>query len=837
MEGGDILPMSTQPPLNRTFLPVPLETTFRSYKHSNEPLTPPESSVSFDGINDFKHNSADQSEHIDSIDDASLPSPIRSLPQPIETSRRSHRVVESALQSEQSYGSFTSSIPSNATEFDRQEITQAQDDASTPKQVHSAEAQPSRSSANTLLKPLELVAMTRPRFTPQLMETTRRFRCGIPQYTGPVNNEAAPIPSDTIDTTISLTPKAAVVPHHKLTIWQPPEVQQAPPHRPQRPKARPLDGRSDLLTADASRGSSLPPPLRPYRQGSMRPHLNTRMNTRAGSNTDNSTPTGLPDIVVQGFGGDKQIVLDDEPWDTPYPSASSDRPRYDSYSSTPSLSGSYDSSSQSQSDTHWMNNHSNSQQHLARTREFCHERYPGYPLSLAAVEAAAQLSEKTLKEQVESSFPNRDFCHEPVSHWGPGDDESSRAGTQSSKDFSVTHVENEEEITLRLRALEADESDEESDDGFEGPPPLEHEMLGRKESAQAKHVVDLGNGLILGNSDLPQEAGMTLEQILAHETELVRLRAEETFRLVAEEATKPSFADPFWTNGTSKKVLGAAAALQTANKAEDKRKDHEMKVMLEAARPPLVGDDVVFRMCPSPKRTKNFDTNHKFAANIPKAANGGGLWGGYCVPDDRSEEEKRPRFLETPLETPFNECADYSGGQGFLPLTDRFVSNRCRPSHSRMTSGGVNILNEKLKAEVAKARREDKIQEEFNDMFVTQVYNYLSLGWPLLAREYDEELSHISHISEDELRSNDDDNAAVGNVGLQRVSWAESDENGSVDQAGQKANEHISNIPRWRALKRYIHEWARQHPDLEGEGQNHRNWGDEASRRKGSWAI
>lgn len=828
--------MSTQPPLNRTFLPVPLETTFRSHKHSNEPLTPPESSVGFDGIDDFKNNPAYLSGHIESIDDASPPSPMRYLPQPIETSRRSHRVVENALLSEQSCKSFTSSIPSNTTEFDRQEITQAQDDASTPKALHPAVAQPPQSSPHTLLKPLELVAVTRPRFTPQLMETTRRSRRAAPQYTGPVN-EAAPIPSDTSDTTITPTPKAAVVPHHKLTIWTPPEVQQAPPHRPQRPKARPLDGRSDLLTPEASRASSLPPPLRPYRQGSMRPHLNTRMNTRTGSHTDNSTPTGTPDIFVQGFGGDKQIVLDDEPWDTPYPSASSDRPRHDSYSSTPSLSGSYDSSSQSQSETHWMNNLSNTQ-HLARTRESCDERYSGYLLSLAAVEAAAQLSEKTLKEQVESSFPNRDFCYEPVSHWGPGDDECSRAGTQSPKDFNVTHVGNkDEDDTLRLRALEGEESDEESDDGFEGPPPLEHEMLGRKESGQAKHVVDLGNGLILGSSDLPQEAGMTLEQILAHEAELVRLRAEETFRLVAEEATKPSFVDPFWKNGSSKKVLDAATALQTTNKAEDKRKDHEMKVMLEAARPPLVGDDVVFRMCPSPKRTKNLDTNHKHAANIPKATNGGGLWGGYCVPDDRAEEEKRPRFLETPLDTPFNECADYSGGQGFLPLTDRFESNRSRLSHSRMTSGGFNLLNEKLKNEVAKARREEKIQEEFDDKFVTQVYNYLSLGWPLLAREYDEELSHISHISEDELRSNDDDNAAVGNIGLQRVSWAESDENGSVDQAGQKENEHIRSIPRWRALKRYIHEWARQHPDLEGEGQNHRNWGDEASRRKGSWAI
>ncbi|KAJ9652312.1 hypothetical protein H2201_009228, partial [Coniosporium apollinis] len=47
------------------------------------------------------------------------------------------------------------------------------------------------------------------------------------------------------------------------------------------------------------------------------------------------------------------------------------------------------------------------------------------------------------------------------------------------------------------------------------------------------------------------------------------------------------------------------------------------------------------------------------------------------------------------------------------------------------------------------------IDEEFDDGFITQVYNYLSLGYPSLARKFDEELSRISGTSITELRQDD----------------------------------------------------------------------------------
>jgi hypothetical protein len=167
---------------------------------------------------------------------------------------------------------------------------------------------------------------------------------------------------------------------------------------------------------------------------------------------------------------------------------------------------------------------------------------------------------------------------------------------------------------------------------------------------------------------------------------------------------------------------------------------------------------------------------------------------------------------------------------------------------------GLQNLDERLKKEKAAAELEEKIAAEFHDKFVTQVYNYLSLGYPALARQYDEELSKISLIALDDLER--DDEAIMENL------WGEHDYDHNHNHTGSngtktkppahanckkiEATGHImldseekdgireeDRCQRWKALKLYIYEWARQHPDLNaisplawGVGERRGSWGN-----------
>lgn len=168
-------------------------------------------------------------------------------------------------------------------------------------------------------------------------------------------------------------------------------------------------------------------------------------------------------------------------------------------------------------------------------------------------------------------------------------------------------------------------------------------------------------------------------------------------------------------------------------------------------------------------------------------------------------------------------------------------------------------LDEKLKHEKEMAELEEKIAAEFDDKFVTQVYNYLSLGYPALARQYDEELSKISRISLDELEVDDlaimenlwgaeHHRQANGQHATNGVNGETLDDLRPVLSTGKKlrATGHImldseekdgvreeDRCPRWKALKLYIFEWARQHPDLDGISPL--AWG--VRERRGSWGI
>jgi hypothetical protein len=110
---------------------------------------------------------------------------------------------------------------------------------------------------------------------------------------------------------------------------------------------------------------------------------------------------------------------------------------------------------------------------------------------------------------------------------------------------------------------------------------------------------------------------------------------------------------------------------------------------------------------------------------------------------------------------------------------------------------------------------------EFDDAFVTQMYNYLSLGYPCVARYYDHELSKVSGIPVSDLRRDDLHTDAKGYVGVTKGSATSGDIEGSV-------------CMRWKALRIYIHQWARQHPRVTECDSSFETWG--VRERRGSWA-
>jgi hypothetical protein len=399
---------------------------------------------------------------------------------------------------------------------------------------------------------------------------------------------------------------------------------------------------------------------------------------------------------------------------------------------------------------------------LARTRESCDDRFSGYLLALAA-----KAAEKQLREQALAAFPNESM-HEIVEH------------------FYDREIEGA--------------SDEESVEGvgllIEDP---QLKVIRRKST----------------------EVGWAAKEMQEHQEKLNRLREDETHKKVAAEATQPSFKDPFWTNGMTVKN----AAIARGGEPVDAQKEAELARMRLAASPPMLGGDLKFRMCPSPKATK-FETDQRMDIQPNRSDTGGGLWGGYCVSNE-PDMFLSPSTVKGPalIQTPHTESPD--------PFSSAFASEvpgvgaKSPRTNGHAHEGGVRMLaglDERLKAEVSRSKAEDALLREFDDTFVTQVYNYLSLGYPSLARQYDEELARISRISEVELKTEDHQKNVKGHIGLS---------NGHTsDGKVEKEDEHCI---RWKALRIYILEWARQHPSMSNGAMGPSAWGVRA--RRGSWAI
>ncbi|KAL7920414.1 hypothetical protein ACQKWADRAFT_298463 [Trichoderma austrokoningii] len=287
--------------------------------------------------------------------------------------------------------------------------------------------------------------------------------------------------------------------------------------------------------------------------------------------------------------------------------------------------------------------------------------------------------------------------------------------------------------------------------------------------------------------------------------------------------------------------------------------DHDPKLLKlrQGPSPPMLGKDLVFRRCPSPKFTtleppqdplEAHMIEDQAARDLPGQA---GLWRGYCCRSESTggfivpPELHNPKMIETPITATFPGHHDVDvvvDDAGVVLLSEEPVSifspsgyvsssSGLTSSHSgglwggsalQLPNGGaeeeLSGLKERLQREKVIAERDDKILQEFDGGFVTQVYNYLSLGYPAMARGFDEELSRISHIGIEQLRRDDTKQMAKGHM---------------VEVAVDEAAPEEDRCPRWVALRSYITEWARQHPDL--DNLDPLAWG--VRERRGSWAI
>lgn len=460
---------------------------------------------------------------------------------------------------------------------------------------------------------------------------------------------------------------------------------------------------------------------------------------------------------------------------------------------------------------------------LRSRRESCDEEFSGYLLGIAAREAHRQRE----FEQALSAFPNgmppqgvehffvRDNSEDDLQI---GDEPPLRHGpsqlirrTSTDPGWAVKEMRAHAEKLAQMRAETQLSIDDNSDHSGVAPPskgPLwtTSPRLESRDSAMGSSMGPVVTAHSPGHekpSTSPPSAG---------------LRASPFGMPFAAHAIKPS--------------------------------ETELSKMRKAVSPPMLGADLSFRSCPSPKFTR-MEPNQPYSQfdrleNQRDASGSTGLWRGYC--SSQTNRQDTPALLPPDLlHTPAIACSP----------TDPFASafgvsmNGSGMQSPTWTSDPSQLpgLDKRLEREIGRKEREEAIMSEFDDAFVTQVYNYLSLGYAAAARAFDDELSKISGICVEELRKDDNVKVEKGfmlqmeispSYGSTDSSSSSTDSSGDERMASPRTLGHGNRSrhkpPRWKALKLYIREWARQHPSLNGDDDlGPPAWGVRA--RRGSWAI
>ena len=412
--------------------------------------------------------------------------------------------------------------------------------------------------------------------------------------------------------------------------------------------------------------------------------------------------------------------------------------------------------------------------HASRVRESCDDRFSGYLLALAA-----KAAEKQLREQALAAYPNEHF-HEPVQHFAIDRDSDT---SDNEEGLGLLSEESQSEVQPARREAVA------------GWDILEMRRHQEKLGEQQRHY-------------------KVTEQTYLDRKKPIRSSLKGPDNLAREGHYAPD-------------IGGGANSNLNGGRHKDAETDH----MRHAASPPMLGGDLRFPKCLSPQQTKlevdQYPLSRKTSGDATphkqsglwtptgassRRGSAGGLWHGVCTTSGKNSPAMS-KLLQTGLVTPQVEKEN--------PFAKLSLGNRDHqlPQTPSNSSGDLKMeeLEEKLSLE-------ERIEVEFDDGFVTQIYNYLSIGYPSVARKYDYELSKISRYPLEELRRDDQRKNAKGYVGA-----PEGNRSGMADvQDGQCA--------RWMALRLYIREWARQQPlMIERDIGANDDWGVRA--RRGSWAI
>ena len=346
------------------------------------------------------------------------------------------------------------------------------------------------------------------------------------------------------------------------------------------------------------------------------------------------------------------------------------------------------------------------------------ERFSGYLLNLAAMTA-----EKQLRDQAMAAYPNENK-YEHVDHY---------AGDR--------------------------DSDEESDDAVH-TGKLSVERSGDELNTASGHS---------GRRQRDSVAGWDMAEMRQHQDKLEHQR-QQAWLAKGEHHHEPHRRNSFHQD------LADGAPAHTSREIIGWQKDNDLNPMRKAASPPMAGKDLRFPKCTSPRQTRMDVHQYPGARNVSDRDQRKGQHTGLWTPGGGSSRKNSqsglwmgvnaasaqaamapPKAVQTGLFTPTNERSDPFGATATI-VTSPSPHLKSSRKDSRQQQLPTPSTSPPIPTSTTRdplhhpTRPSSPLASEFPDDFITQVYNYLSLGYHTLARPYDDELSRITSIPIERLR-------------------------------------------------------------------------------------